>query len=95
MAFTVVFLFLFSLAGQPLLNAYFGQGTGPIVLANVQCAGNENQLLACSSTPIFTFSSNCAHSEDAGVRCEGIYMHLRWMHLAISTNMIITCTQRQ
>ena len=59
-------------AGQALLNAYFGQGTGPIVLDNVGCTGSENQLLACSSTPIFTFSSNCAHSEDVGVRCEGI-----------------------
>ena len=64
-------------AGQALLNAYFGQGTGPIVMDNVQCAGNENQLLACSSSRLLTFSSNCLHSEDAGVRCEGIasYTH--------------------
>ena len=59
-------------AGQALINAYFGQGTGPIVLDNVQCAGSENQLLACSSAQLLAFSSNCLHSEDAGVRCEGI-----------------------
>ena len=64
-------------AGQALLNAYFGQGTGPIVMDNVQCAGSENQLLACSSARLLAFSSNCLHSEDAGVRCEGIasYAH--------------------
>ena len=66
------FLLVF-LAGEALLNAYFGQGTGQIVLDDVQCTGWENQLLACSSAPIFRISSNCDHSRDAGVRCEGIH----------------------
>ena len=42
------------------------------MLDDVQCAGSENQLLACSSAPILDVSSNCDHSNDAGVRCEGI-----------------------
>ena len=79
---------LCSLAGQALLNAYFGQGTGPIVLDDVGCTGSENQLLACSSTPIFAFSRNCAHSEDAGVRCEGTLAH--YMEPSIFTIMIYT-----
>ena len=58
-------------AGVALLNAHFGQGTGQIVLDDVQCSGGENQLLACISSPILTVSSNCDHSDDAGVRCKG------------------------
>ena len=61
-------------AGEALLNAHFGQGTGRIVLDDVQCSGSENQLLACRSAPILFVSSNCDHSDDAGVRCEGIQM---------------------
>ena len=63
---------LYSTAGEALLNAYFGQGTGQIVLDDVQCTGWENQLLACRGSPILDVSSNCDHSDDAGMRCEGI-----------------------
>ena len=65
------FLLVF-LAGEALLNAYFGQGTGQIVLDDVQCIGSENKLLVCRTPPILKVSSNCDHSDDAGVRCEGI-----------------------
>ena len=58
-------------AGEALLNAYFGQGTGQIALDDVQCTGSENKLLACRSAPMLHVSSNCDDSNDAGVRCEG------------------------
>ena len=48
-------------------NAQFGQGTGNIVLDNVNCVGTETTLLSCSHNGIN--NHNCAHSEDAGVRC--------------------------
>ena len=63
----------FNPAGEALLNAYFGQGTGQIVLDDVQCTGNEKKLLGCRSALILRASSNCDHSDDAGVRCEGIF----------------------
>ena len=50
-------------------DAFFGAGTGPIFLDDVQCSSSSSQLLECSSSPILTH--NCQHFEDAGVGCEG------------------------
>uniref|UniRef100_A0A1X7V9H1 SRCR domain-containing protein n=1 Tax=Amphimedon queenslandica TaxID=400682 RepID=A0A1X7V9H1_AMPQE len=52
-------------SGIAFSNAYFGQGTGSIVMDNVRCTGSESYLTSCSHR-IF---HNCDHSEDAGVRC--------------------------
>ena len=56
-------------AGRAFRNAYFGAGSGPIFLDDVQCTSSSNQLLECPSRPIL--SHNCLHSADAGVGCEG------------------------
>ena len=54
------------LGAQAYSNAYFGGGTGPILMASVSCHGEETHLANCThSTPY------CSHSEDAGVRCPG------------------------
>jgi hypothetical protein len=43
-------------------------GSGPILLDDVQCTGTENLLLDCvHREPVG--SHNCSHFEDAGVRC--------------------------
>ena len=49
------------------LTSGFSDGTGDIWLDNVQCRGTETRLVDCPHLPIGTH--NCAHSEDAGVRC--------------------------
>ena len=46
-------------------SAYFGVGSGPIVLDNVGCTGNESSLFDCVYIP----THNCVHFEDAGVSC--------------------------
>ena len=43
-------------------------GSGPIMLDDVQCTGTEDRLLDCvHREPVG--SHNCSHFEDAGVRC--------------------------
>ena len=45
----------------------FGQGTGPILLSNLRCAGTEERLINC----IATSGESCSHfDDDAGVRCQ-------------------------
>ena len=42
-------------------------GTGQIVLDNLQCTGTESRLVDCPNNGLGIH--NCVHSEDAGVRC--------------------------
>uniref|UniRef100_A0A3B4GGY4 SRCR domain-containing protein n=1 Tax=Pundamilia nyererei TaxID=303518 RepID=A0A3B4GGY4_9CICH len=48
-------------------EAYFGPGTGTILLDNLKCRGTERSLQSCSH--ISWNVHNCDHSEDAGVTC--------------------------
>ncbi|XP_030840612.1 deleted in malignant brain tumors 1 protein-like isoform X2 [Strongylocentrotus purpuratus] len=46
--------------------AQFGRGFGPIHLDDVQCTGNETDILDC---PRSTSEVTCTHREDAGASC--------------------------
>ena len=70
-------------------GAYFGSGSGAILLDNVVCRGTESSLLECNTNPIGLH--NCDHSEDAGVRCEGInifYFNPMYLHFTV---ILVTC----
>lgn len=45
--------------------AHFGEGTGPIVMDEVRCTGNESFLINCTHDT----DHDCYHGEDAGVIC--------------------------
>ena len=57
----------FSQAGAVALTTGFTNGAGQIWLDDVQCRGTESRLIDCPALPLGTH--NCAHIEDAGVRC--------------------------
>lgn len=53
-------------------NAFFGQGSGSILMDDMECTGSESSLAACSFAGYG--AHDCDHSEDAGVICHsGMY----------------------
>ena len=58
----------FGSSGTPYSGAYFGQGSGPILLDNVTCTGSESTISSCGHLGVGV-TRRCIHSEDAGVRC--------------------------
>ena len=58
----------FGYSGRPYSNAYFGEGSGPILLSNLACTGGESTLADCGHLGV-GITGSCSHSEDAGVRC--------------------------
>ena len=59
------------LDGTAYYEAAFGAGSGDIFLDDVQCSLSSSQLLECQSSKLL--ASNCDHSRDAGVGCEGVW----------------------
>ena len=55
-------------------NAQFGEGTGPVFLEGLECVGTEMSLLECAMNVPLGISL-CDHSDDAGIRCYGMYMY--------------------
>ena len=54
--------------GSARSGAYFGQGSGSILLNNVNCSGNESSIFGCDNRYDV---DGCSHHQDAGVVCIG------------------------
>ena len=55
-------------------SAHYGQGSGQILLSNVNCVGNESTIVNCSHNGWGI--NSCSHDEDAGVRCSASFGNL-------------------
>ena len=69
-----VFHFAYLWTGSmAFFDAYFGRGTGHILLDDLLCTGSETRLIDCpryTSHGIGTYDDcTTGHGEDAGVRC--------------------------
>ena len=75
---TITIVHRFHAGAVAYSRAHFGQGSGPILLNNIQCVGTERFLLECYWTA--HNAHTCLHSEDAGVMCQGINkaLHNAW-----------------
>lgn len=72
---TVVCRQLGFLNGTATRQAYFGTGSGPVWLSQVDCLGNETKLSHCIHNEAGNVG-NCSHKQVAGVQCNGIG---KWM----------------
>ena len=55
---------------QSLYNAYFGEGSGPILLYYVYCSTPKFSLLNCHINFPYYYVSSSNHNNDVGVRCQ-------------------------
>ena len=55
--------------GSARVSAYFGKGSGLILLDNVNCVRRESSIFECSHRSYG--EHDCGHHEDAGVVCDG------------------------
>ena len=53
-----------------LRGAPFGEGRGPIFLDELQCTGEDSDLLLCKKGSAVG-RHHCDHSQDVGIRCPG------------------------
>ena len=74
--------------GSARVSAYFGEGSGLILLDNVNCNGRESSIFDCNQRK---YGENyCLHSEDAGVTCYGEFS--RGIYLFYCINCISRLT---
>ena len=57
----------YSSAAAAVHRSYFGEGSGFVLLDNVNCSGSESSLSSCSHNGWGTH--NCNHGDGAGVIC--------------------------
>ena len=49
------------------LSAHYGEGSGPILLDDVHCLGNESDIFTCVYNEVG--NHDCTHNEDASAEC--------------------------
>lgn len=73
--------FLITRALQAFIGGYFGEGSGPVFIENLECSGHENHLDNCSSSGLF--ATSCRHSDDVSVSCLSEFNYFYWITMCI------------
>ena len=63
---SLIIIFSYS-KGVPKREAYYGEGSGSILLDDLRCEGDESNLEECYHAG--WANHDCSHGEDAGVKC--------------------------
>lgn len=73
---TFIIPFVFCVGARRILGlqSSISLASGPIHLDNVECRGDEQYLVNCTSLGFL--QHDCTHFEDAGVVCEGEVLNL-------------------
>ena len=76
------YFFFFVEGATAYKGAYFGKGAeqSPIFIHLLRCTGYESSLLQCFWRA-YQHNYVCHHSNDAGVKCEGILILHNYSHL--------------
>ena len=74
----------YSHAVKATTKGLFGFGTGPILLDDVQCDGNDISLATCNHKD--WLANNCDHDEDAGVVC---FTNKSGTHVQYNFNVVL------
>ena len=84
----------FGSSGTAIGSAGFGQGSGPILLDGVVCAGDELVLANCGNLGV-NVRRSCDHSKDAGVKCfieQGIPICQNALNFSHTVRSVLTAT---
>ena len=57
------------IGAKPRFSAFYGQGSGPVFLSELNCTGTEHTILECHND--YYAAQTCGHYKDAGVQCLG------------------------
>ena len=63
---------LYITGAEPRYGAFYGEGSQPLLVADMFCSGTERDLLTCQRN-VFGIT-HCNAYEEAGVKCLGMYI---------------------
>lgn len=75
------------------VGAYFGPGSGRVLLDEVSCTGNEFSIEQCPK-PVWG-EHNCDHTEDAGVSCTPLTGRYTFVFITPRSGIFILNNQNQ